>query len=126
MIGERDRAAGLYPLLREYMGLDRRHTALLRCLSPRAGRGIGAAAGGQWDLAEEHFRTALRQAEELPFEIEGAETRRWYAQMLLDRNGPGDRDRARSLVEEAIPVYRRIGMPRHEELARRLERNWLR
>jgi hypothetical protein len=71
-------------------------------------------------VAEEHFGTALRQAEELPFAIEDAETRRWYARMLLDRNGPGDADRARSLVEEAIPIYRRIGMPRHEELARAL------
>jgi hypothetical protein len=40
--------------------------------------------------------------------------------MLLDRNTTGDRDRARSLVEQAIPVYRRIGMPRHEEAARSL------
>jgi len=40
--------------------------------------------------------------------------------MLLDRDAPGDRDRAHWLVEEALPVYRRIGMPRHEELARRL------
>jgi hypothetical protein len=40
--------------------------------------------------------------------------------MLLDRNSPGDRNRARSLVEEALLVYRRVGMPRHEELARQL------
>ncbi len=120
LIGERDRAAGLYPLLREYM--DSTGVILLcfaSCLLARVAA-IGAAAGRQWDLAEEHFSTALRQAEELPFVTEGAETRRWYAQMLLDRNGPGDRDRARSLVEEAIPVYGRIGMPRHEELARTL------
>jgi hypothetical protein len=43
--------------------------------------------------------------------------------MLLDRNAPGDRDRARSLVDEALLVYRRIGMPHHEELARRLVAN---
>ncbi len=96
---------------------------ILLCFAPallERAAAIGAAAGRRWDLAEEHFSTALRQAEELPFVIEGAETRRWYAQMLLDRDGPGDRDRARSLVEEAIPVYGRIGMPRHEELARTL------
>jgi hypothetical protein len=39
--------------------------------------------------------------------------------MLLDRNAPGDRDRARSLVEEALVLYRRVGMPRHEDLALR-------
>jgi tetratricopeptide (TPR) repeat protein len=120
VIGERDRAAGLYPLLREYMDST---GAILLCFAPsllERVAAIGAAAGRQWDLAEEHFATALRQAEELPFVIEGAETRRWYARMLLDRDGPGDRDRARSLVEEAIPVYGRTGMPRHEELARTL------
>jgi hypothetical protein len=82
--------------------------------------GRGQAAGGKWDLAEDHFQTALRQAEELPYEIEAAETRRFYAEMLVVRNAAGDRDRARSLVDEALVVYRRIGMPRHEELARRL------
>jgi hypothetical protein len=120
VIGERERAAGLYPLLREHMDST---GVILLCFAPsllERVAAIGAAAGRQWDLAEEHFSTALRQAEELPFVIEGAETRRWYARMLLDRNGPGDRDRARSLVEEAIPVYGRIGMPRHEELARTL------
>ena len=52
--------------------------------------------------------------------LEGAETRRFYATMLLERNASGDRDRARTFVEEALPVYRRVGMPRHEELARTL------
>jgi tetratricopeptide (TPR) repeat protein len=120
VIGDREGAAAFYPLVREFIETT---GVVLHSLGPHLVEriaGIGAAAGGQWDLAEGHFRAALRQAEELPFEIEGAETRRFYAEMLLDRNGPGDRDQARSLVEEAMPVYRRIGMPRHEELARRI------
>ena len=120
MIGERDRAAGFYPLVLEFMATT---GVVLPCFTPYLVEriaGIGAAAGGQWDVAEEHFRSALRQAEELPFVLEGAETQRWYARMLLDRNAAGDRDRARSLVEQAVPVYRRIGMPRHEKEARRL------
>jgi DNA-binding SARP family transcriptional activator/tetratricopeptide (TPR) repeat protein len=117
VIGDRDGAAGFYPFVREYIATT---GVVLHWWSPylhEKSAGIGAAAGGRWDAAEEHFRTALRQAEELPFAIEGAETRRWYARMLLDRNAAGDRDRARSLVEEAIAVYRGIGMPRHETLA---------
>jgi class 3 adenylate cyclase/DNA-binding SARP family transcriptional activator len=120
VIGERDRAAGFYPLVREFMATT---GVVLPCFCPyliERIAGIGAAAGRQWDVAEQHFRTALRQAEELPFMLEGAETRRFYARMLLDRNTPGDRDRARSLLEEAVPVYRRIGMPRHEEMTRAL------
>lgn len=119
-VGERDRAARFYPLVEEYMSTT---GVVLNTFPPQLVEriaGIGAAAGRQWDIAEAHFGTALRQAEELPFELEGAETRRWYARMLLDRNGAGDRERAESLVEEATPVYRRIGMPRHEDLARRL------
>jgi hypothetical protein len=121
VIGERDRAAALYPLIREFMAT----TGVVMGVAAPAHlyeriAGIGATAGRQWDTAEQHFRTALRQAEELPSVIEAAETRRWYARMLLDRNAPPDRDRARTLVEEAIAVYERVGMSRHEELARQL------
>ena len=45
------------------------------------------------------------------------ETRRWYAWMLLDRDGPGDREKARTLLSEAIAMYRQIGMPKHVEMA---------
>jgi tetratricopeptide (TPR) repeat protein len=120
VIGDRQGAAAFYPLVREFIETT---GVMLHIFGPHLAErtaGIGAAAGEQWDLAEKHFRTALRQAEELSFDIEGAETRRFFAEMLLDRNGPGDRDRAHSLVDEALVVYHRVGMPRHEELARRL------
>jgi tetratricopeptide (TPR) repeat protein len=120
VIGERDRSAQLYPLVREFMETTGVVWQVWTPALVERIAGIGAAAGGEWDTAEAHFRTALRQAEELPFVIEGAETRRWYARMLLERNAAGNRDRARSLLEEAIAVYRRVGMPRHEELARAL------
>jgi DNA-binding SARP family transcriptional activator len=121
VIGERDRAASLYPLIRELKATTGATVALgpPYHLYDRIA-GIAAAARRHWDMAEEHFRAALRQAEELPSVIEGAETRRWYARMLLERDAPGDGDRARTLVEEAMPIYERVGMPRHVELARRL------
>ena len=37
--------------------------------------------------------------------------------MLIDRDDPGDRDKARDLLTEAIEDYRRIGMPKHVEIA---------
>ncbi len=49
--------------------------------------GMAAAAGGHWEKAEEHYRTALRQAHEIPHNIEQPEVRRWYARMLIDRDG---------------------------------------
>ena len=81
---------------------------------------MAAAAGGQWEKAEEHYQTALRLAHELPHRIGQPETRRWYARMLIDRDGPGDRDKARELLTEAIAMYRQIGMPKHVEMAETL------
>ena len=43
-----------------------------------------------------------------------------YARMLLDRDAPGDREKARELLTEAIAMYRGIGMPRHVEMAEAL------
>ena len=81
---------------------------------------IAAAAGQQWDKAEEHYKTALRQADEIPFRSEQPEARRWYAQMLIDRNAPGDRDKARTLLSEAVEMYRTIGMPKHLEMVAKM------
>ncbi len=60
-----------------------------------------------------------RRGDEAAQEILGAqpEVRRWYARMLIDRDGPGDRDKARELLTEAIAMYRKIGMPKHVEMA---------
>ena len=121
VLGERQEAAKLYPFMLEGMqtgnlmrGFDQR---LLDTLA-----GIAASAGGNWTQAEDHFRTALRRTEELPHIIEQPEVRRFYARMLLDRNSPGDRDKARQLLTEAIEIYRRLGMPKHIEMAEALLR----
>ncbi len=37
--------------------------------------------------------------------------------MLLDRDGPGDSDKVRELLTEAVAMYREIGMPKHVEMA---------
>ena len=119
LLGERDEAAKLYPLVTEASDTG----AVVRVFAHglvQTVAGIAAAAGGQWDKAEEHYQTALRLAHELPIVIEQPEVRRWYARMLIDRDGPGDRDKARDLLTEAIAMYRRIGMPKHIEVAEAL------
>jgi class 3 adenylate cyclase/tetratricopeptide (TPR) repeat protein len=119
LLGEREQAAKLYPLVLEAIdtgALARLWTwGLLQTVA-----GMAAAAGGQWEKAEEHYRIALRQAHELPVVIEQPEARLWYARMLIDRNAPGDRDNARQMLSEAIAMYRRIGMPKHVEMAQAL------
>jgi class 3 adenylate cyclase/tetratricopeptide (TPR) repeat protein len=119
VLGERDEAAKLYPVVLEAIDSG----ALIRWFTwglLQTVAGIAAAAGGQWEKAEEHYRTALRQADELPVVMEQAEVRRWYARMLIDRDAPGDRERARELLAEAVEGYGRIGMPKHRGMAEAL------
>ena len=79
--------------------------------------GIAAASADRWRDAEAHFERAQAQAEEIPHRPEQADIRRWHAWMLLRRDRPGDRDRARLLLGEAIEQYRAMGMPKHIEIA---------
>jgi class 3 adenylate cyclase/tetratricopeptide (TPR) repeat protein len=118
VLGEREEAAKLYPLALEAVNsgaLVAWPVGLYQSLA-----GMAAAAGGQWEKAEEHYETALRQAHELPVVIAQPEVRRWYARMLIDRDGSGDREKARQLLTEAIAMYRQIGMPKHVEMAEAL------
>jgi predicted ATPase/class 3 adenylate cyclase len=121
VLGERDEAIELYPLVLEAIDTG----ALMNWGGNRLFQtvaGMAAAAGGQWGKAEEHYKEALRLAHELPVVSEQPEVRRFYARMLIDRDGPGDRDKARELLTEAIAMYRRIGMPKHIEMAEALLR----
>jgi tetratricopeptide (TPR) repeat protein len=120
MLGARDEAAKLYP---DVINLIDATQSLIRFFADRLTQtvaGISAASGGQWEKAETHFQSALRQAHEIPHRLEQPEVRRWYARMLIDRDAPGDRDKARQLLREAIAMYREIGMPKHVEMAEAL------
>ena len=119
LLGERDRAAELYPLTVEAIATDTVVTMdashLLQTIA-----GIAAAAGRRWDEAQNHFETALGLADKIPFRSEQAEARYWYACMLVDRNSAGDRKKARDLLDTALAVYREIGMPTHVEMTEKL------
>ncbi len=117
ILGRGDQAAELYPFIAaaNAFGVVDVSSGLVHKFA-----GIAAACGRQWVAAEEHFETALRQAHEIPHKIEQPEVRRWYSDMLIERGGPGDVDRARALLAEAIAMYTTIGMPRHIELAERV------
>jgi class 3 adenylate cyclase/tetratricopeptide (TPR) repeat protein len=116
VLGERTEAAKLYPLVLERMKTGNIARPVdFRLLETVAG--IAAGAGGKWAEAEGHFQTAMRRAEEMPHVIEQPEVRRFYARMLLDRDGPGDREKARDMLTEAVEMYRSLGMPKHVEMA---------
>jgi tetratricopeptide (TPR) repeat protein len=119
ILGEGRRTSELYPQVLDFMEkgvkIIHPHMRLVETLA-----GIAAAAGRQWQKAEEHYQRALNYADELPHRIEQPEVRRWYARMLLDRDAPGDRETARRLLTEAVAMYRKIGMPKHVEMAEAL------
>jgi class 3 adenylate cyclase/tetratricopeptide (TPR) repeat protein len=118
VLGETERAGALYDLVAECLAWTNAacptHTD---CRLVERAAGIAAGAAGRFDVAQRHFETALRQAATLPHRPEEAHTRRWYARMLLDRDGPGDGQRADELARAAVADYERMGMPRHRELA---------
>jgi hypothetical protein len=86
-------------------------------LSERAAA-MAAAAGGRWDDAERHFEAALARAAAVPHVIEVARVQNWYGEMLLERAGAGDIERAEHLLAAALETHERIGMPLYAERAR--------
>ena len=119
MLGRREEAAELYPLAKAAIETG----TVIEFFStqmPQIPAGIAAACGEQWDAAEQHYQTALRQSQELPHKMAQPEVRRWYSRMLIDRAAPGDLDKARTLLAEAKDMYQRIGMPRHVEMTQKM------
>jgi predicted ATPase len=119
MLGEQAQAGQLYPLVRELLDTG----AIVGWPIPRYTQtvaGLAAAGAGQWKAAEEHFQIARRQADFFPDRLEQAEICRFHAMMLIDRAAPGEREKARTLLDEALKSYTQIGMPRHIEMTRTL------
>ena len=61
----------------------------------------------------------MQQAESFPYRLEQADIRRFHAMMLIER-APGDREKAQTLLREALETYAYIGMPRHIEMTEAL------
>jgi hypothetical protein len=120
MLGEQSRVAQLYPLARELIGATGAVVFWPNSRFMHAIAGVAAAAARQWEAAEEHFQVAMQQAESFPYRLEQAEIRRFHAMMLMDRAAPGDREKAQTLVREALESYTQIGMPRHIGIAQAL------
>jgi tetratricopeptide (TPR) repeat protein len=119
VIGDHDEAAALYPIALEAVERGAPIHYSVKSL-PATTAGIAATCARQWSTAEEHFRVAVHQADELPNRIEQPEARRWWATMLLERRAPEDVSRARALLAESVRLYDEIGMPRHREIATKL------
>jgi tetratricopeptide (TPR) repeat protein len=115
MLGERSQAAQLYPDVCELMDTGA-VTLWSVARFTQTIAGIAAASAGQWENSEKHFTIAMHQAEKFPDQLEQAEVRRFRAITLIDRGALGDREKARTLLREALETYTLIGMPRHCEM----------
>jgi class 3 adenylate cyclase/tetratricopeptide (TPR) repeat protein len=74
--------------------------------------GMLAACLGRWDDAERHFTDALEMNERFGARPSIVRTRRAWASMLLDRNAPGDRERAAELIAAGRAEAEQLGMAR--------------
>jgi hypothetical protein len=73
--------------------------------------GLLAATLQRWDVAEQHFRAAVDLNERMGARPFVAFTLYDYASMLMGRAEPGDGERARALLDQALPIARDVGMP---------------
>jgi hypothetical protein len=65
----------------------------------------------RWSEAARHFEDALEMNARMGARPWLADTQNDYARMLLARGAPGDRQKAQLLLSQAVPTYRRLGMP---------------
>ena len=72
--------------------------------------GLPAVTSGRVDTALAHFEDGLAFCERAGYRPEHAWTASDYAEALLARGGPGDRDRAVALQDRALAVARELGM----------------
>ena len=86
VLDEAREAAKLYPIVLEAVDTDLAVHFAYGLWEKAAG--IAAAAGAQWEKAEEHYRMAMRQAQELPHKIEQPEVRRWYTRCSSTATAP--------------------------------------
>ena len=69
---------------------------------------------------DRHFAEAELHAKDMNNRLEETELRRLRARMLLDRSGPGDRARAKELLEQAHIDYRTFEMPTYAAATERM------
>ena len=122
VLGEDARAGAYYPLVVEALAMDTSVTFDASHLLETVA-GMAAGSGGESDLARTHFQKAIAQADVMPFISEQGEARYWCARLLIERGASGDRHEAGALLNAALAVYRRIGMPWHVARAEALLRD---
>jgi ATP/maltotriose-dependent transcriptional regulator MalT len=110
-LGDARRAATLYQLLLPHNGYTVVIGAAEICYGA-ASRYLGllATTMERWEDAAQHFEDALAMNARMGARPWLAHTQHQYAVMLLARHQPGDRDKAMSLLHEALTTASELGM----------------
>ena len=107
------RATSLYALLEPYAGLNvvNQHGPI--CYGSASHYlGLLATLLTRWDDAERHFAVALAMNERMGARLYVVHTQHAWAEMLLRRGQPGDRQRALDLARAALSTAEERGMTR--------------
>jgi class 3 adenylate cyclase len=123
-LGDRPRAELLYERLSPYAGLNVIAGRAAASYGPVDGRlGLLARTCGRLDDAERHYEDALAICGRTGERPIAARSRWELAEVLLERGGDGDRERALELLARTLDVARDLGMRSLVEraLATRLE-----
>jgi tetratricopeptide (TPR) repeat protein len=111
LVRDQSAAARLYDLLLPYnRGMYSGISGAISYGAMARRLGLLAAVMSRWEEAERHFEAALAmhaKARARPFL---ARTQYEYAGMLLSRAAPGDREKARGLLSQALAVAEELGM----------------
>jgi DNA-binding CsgD family transcriptional regulator len=110
-LGDAAAAERLYPQLEPYAGSSILVGQVVACYGA-ADRYLGMLATvlGAWDLAEEHFESALALNRRLGARTWEAHTTYEHARMHLERGGARDKDHARAQLSESLALAESIGL----------------
>jgi tetratricopeptide (TPR) repeat protein len=123
IVGDSDRAAGLYELLLPYASLHAVAVPEVALDATSRPLGILAAMMGRFEDAARHFEEALRMNARMGARPWVAHTEREYARMLAARGAPGDRERGLELAGRALEGYRDLAMDSYAAEAAGLQRS---
>jgi tetratricopeptide (TPR) repeat protein len=125
LLADRDSAPVLYRLLLPWASFNVADTPEWMRGSVSRYLGLLAATLERRGDAAHHFEDALAANERMGARPWLAHTQHDYARMLLGRDGPGDHERARGLLDAALATYRELAMQywadKASELGRALE-----
>jgi tetratricopeptide (TPR) repeat protein len=114
LLGDRERAASLREMLLPYRDRHLMPAAICAVCFGSVERLLGMLAGtaGDLDGAAEHFERALEANARLRSRPLVARTERDYAETLIRRDAPGDRERAGELLQSVRSTSEELGMPK--------------